>query len=246
VATLPALWRLREAASHLTVVAAPRYRILFPAADAWVDADGLDAMRILGGTAAIEADLGVAWTTTAAEGLRGCGIAEVLAGSPRPPPGISIVDHLWAPLIPRFGARDHDPRVVPSAIALEAMRARLAGARPLVLSPGSGGSAKRPPLAWFHDLAARSEPPVLWIGGPVEAGEPGWGAPRWDDLDLDGLAALAALCRAWVAPDSGPAWLAAAAGARVAVVFNGATSAANWAPPGALVLGADTPATVTL
>ena len=79
VATLPVLERVREQAGPITVVANPRWRGLFPAADAWMDADGLDAMRIVGGSARLEhVDVGIAWTRAAAEGLRACGVRQVL------------------------------------------------------------------------------------------------------------------------------------------------------------------------
>jgi ADP-heptose:LPS heptosyltransferase len=65
----------------------------------------------------------------------------------------------------------------------------------------------------------------------------GWPAATIDDLDLGGLTALGTHCRAWIGPDSGPSHLVAAVGARVGVVFVGATDPKQWAPPGAKVFG---------
>lgn len=244
VATLPVLARLREEARRLTVVAPARYRVLFAGADAWHDADSAHATAMIAGRVDLSGvDLGVAWTSTAAEALTACGARAVAAGTPRPPPGTSIHDHLWAPLRDRFGPRDRDPRLTADPTAVAAITLRLGDRRPVVISPGSGGAAKRWPLPRWRAVAERLDD-VVWIGGPIEADEPGWGSPRWDDLDLVGLVALATRCRAWLCPDSGPGHLAAAAGARTGVVFTGATDPTCWAPPGAAVFGADDEAAI--
>lgn len=205
-----------------------------------IDVEGPRAPALFEGTYdGSRIDLGLAYTASGAQALRDCGVREVLEGSPRPPPNVSIHDHLWAPLVPRFGPRDRDPRVFPDVDAVAAILDRLAGRRPVVLSPGSGGAAKRLTIAWWHELAASLQD-VVWVSGPVEADEPGWPANTWRDLDLRRLAALAYLCRAWVCPDSGPGHLARAVGANVGVVFTAATDPANWAPPGAKVFGPET------
>lgn len=226
VCTLPVLHRLRDASDSLVVVAPVRYRALWDGADRWIDAEGAEATRLLAGTDRLEADLGVAWTATGAEALRGA--RTVLRGS-LPGPGHHAVDALWAPLEAMFGPRDRDPMIPP--------RPGWPG-QPRVLAPGSGGARKRWPLERWHALSAALDD-VLWVGGPVEAHEPGWGSPRRDDLDLRELVALASACRCWIGPDTGPTHLARAVGARVAAIFVGATDPAVWAPPGARVFEGD-------
>jgi ADP-heptose:LPS heptosyltransferase len=235
VATLPVLSRLAERGT-VGVVGPGRWRALFPSAAWWVDADGLEATAWISGRVHCSAPLGVCWTDSAADALRRSGVATVLVGSPVPSPGVAISDHLWQPVAGRFGPRDRDPRVEPTPEAL-ARVSEHAGS--VVISPGSGGARKRWPLERWRQVAARVDGPVLWVGGPVEASESGWGAPRRDDLGPIELAALASICRCWLGPDSGPCHLAAAAGARVGVVFNGATDARIWAPPGARVFAGE-------
>lgn len=235
VATIPVLDRLRERPGRLVVVSSLRYRALFPAADAWIDAEGQAAAALFAGRTDLREAVGVAWTAGAAAALRACGARQVREGTPHPPPGRSIHDHLWASALD--GPRDRDPRLHPAATALEAMRERLGGERPVIVAPGSGGARKRWPLERWRRVAEAMARPVLWIGGPLEVGEPGWGEPRWDDLGLPELMALARECAAWIGPDAGPSHLATAAGAPTGVVFVGATDPRCWAPPGAQVFG---------
>ena len=213
IATLPVIHRIAED-FEVTVVTSRRYAAILGVRARIVDAESSEAMRIIAGTEDLDGvELGVAWTATAAEGLSACGVATVLGGTPRPPAGTPVHDHLWAPIVAWFGARDRDPRVVPEPAAVADIERRLAGTRPVVISPGSGGSSKRWPIERWRVVGDALDG-ALWIGGPIEAGEPGWGSPRWDDLDLAGLAALAARCTAWLCPDSGPGHLARAVGAR--------------------------------
>jgi ADP-heptose:LPS heptosyltransferase len=244
IATFPVLSRLREACSELVVVAPVRVRPLAPGVDRWVDAEGPEASRLLSGRADLgDVEVGIAYTAGAAGGLRASGVRRVIQGAPRPPPGVPIHDHLWRPLVELgLGSRDRDPRITPFDSDVSSMKLRLSAAglrRPTVIAPGSGGASKRWPLHRWREVAEALGDGVLWVGGPVEADEPGWGTPRWDDLDLRGLCALAACAGAWLGPDAGPGHLAAACGARVGVVFTGATDPANWAPPGAEVFGPD-------
>jgi ADP-heptose:LPS heptosyltransferase len=238
VATLPVLSRLREE-GRLTLVADPRYRTLFEA-DRWIDIHGPEATALFSG-APQRADVGVAWTTTGAEVLEACGVRWVLRGRPRPDLGVSIHDHLWEPIRGWLGARDRDPRVPRNSMAEQAISVRVSGS-PVVIAPGSGGSTKRWPLERWREVAAavvaRSRDGVVWVGGPVEADESGWGEPYLGDLDLRGLAALASQCRCWLGPDAGPGHLAAAVGARVGVVFV-CTDPRSWAPPSARVFAAE-------
>ena len=239
VATLPVLHGWRRVAAHLTVVAPRRYASLFSEADRWLDSDDSEVLRLFRGDLDLgNVDLAVAYTTTFAAALVEAKAQCVLRTTPTPAPGIAIHDHLWAPCEPFLGPRTQGPNVVPEARRLAAMRARLLASGfvepPVVLAPGSGGLRKRWSLLHWHQIACSIRAP-LWVGGPAEAGEMGWGVPHWEDLDLADLAALAALCSGWVAPDSGTAHLAAAVGAPTAVVFVGATDPKNWAPPGAQI-----------
>ena len=102
-------------------------------------------------------------------------------------------------------------------------------------NPGSGGARKRLGLAHWHRQADRAPCAPLWIGGPQERDEVGWGTPRRDDLDLTHLAALASICTEWWGPDAGPQHLAAASGATVRVWFTDASDPRQWAPVGATV-----------
>ncbi len=235
ICTLPILDRARRESTHLTVIAPARFSALFQHADEWIDSDGPETTALFAGKRPLNADLGIAWTATGAETLRQNGALQVAAGSPLPPGAVHILDHLWTPLAPLWGPRSTDPRLAPSAEAIARLRARGGPPRPLVIAPGSGGAAKRRALAWWRELAERWNGPSVWVSGPVEAGEIGWGSPHWQDVDLSELIALAASCFAWVGPDSGPSHLAAAAGARVGVLFNEATNPDNWAPPRARV-----------
>jgi len=239
VATLPVLERLSEGAEELLVIAPARFRVLFPRAEQWLDADGIEAARVIAGRGRLAGfELGLCWTRAAAEGLAGSGVGRVLHGAARPPAGVSIYDHLWQPLVDLgVGPRDRDARLRPEPASLAAIDQRLRGARPVVLAPGSGGMSKRRPLEFWLRVAGLLTVPVIWCGGPVERAEGGWGTPRWDDLDLVGLVALAARSRAWLGMDSGPSHLAAAVGARVGVVFTSATDPRQWSPPGAKVFG---------
>ncbi|HNC98737.1 MAG TPA: glycosyltransferase family 9 protein, partial [Myxococcota bacterium] len=106
-------------------------------------------------------------------------------------------------------------------------------AGPVVIAPGSGGVSKRLPLAFWEALHHRlADLPVVWVAGPVEAEE------HWPveplRLGLCETAELAARCRCWLGPDAGPSHLAAAAGARVGVVFQ-TTDPTIWAPSGAAI-----------
>lgn len=221
ICTLPVLNRLADQ-FPVVLVAPNRYQPLFPRAARWVDSESTAAMALFRGDVDLSAAaLGIAWTA-AADSLRIAGIRDVYTGSPRPSPGIAIHDHLWEPLLPRFGPRDRDPQL--PAI-------RTPGSGPLVIAPGSGGSAKRWPLSAWNAVASQLSD-VLWVRGPLEQDEPGWGTPCLDELDIAGLIELATRCRGWLGPDSGPSHLAAAVGAPVGVVFNGTTDPANWSPSG--------------
>lgn len=238
VTTLPTLDALVDGGHEVWLIAPPRYRALWDRAARWLDPEGPELAAVLTGRVDLS-DVGIAAsaspTLRAALAAAGVGRVLVLDAYPRAP----AYDHPWRVVGDAlgWGPRDRAPRLVPRPDAAARMAARLGGARPVVISPGSGGARKRWPIARWAGLAERLGP-VLWVGGPVEAAEAGWGAPRWDDLDLADLVALASGCRAWLAPDSGPAHVAAAAGARTGVVFQ-TTDPAIWSPPGATSFGAD-------
>lgn len=77
---------------------------------------------------------------------------------------------------------------------------------------------------------------VRWVGGPLEPWASGGRATleqATERPDLAGLLGLARGCRVWLGADSGPAHLAAWAGANVGVVARAESVA--WAPDGARV-----------
>jgi ADP-heptose:LPS heptosyltransferase len=134
-------------------------------------------------------------------------------------------EHFFAP----FGAEAPAPRVVPDPT--------LAFPRTIVLAPGAGSTAK----VWpgFDALAALlTAQGIAWrfLVGPDDPPRPG----AWTGLTLAEVAALASQSAVWVGNDSGPTHLAAAAGARVVALF-GPTDPAVWAPPGAAILGFESP-----
>lgn len=232
VLTLPVLDALRERADHLRVIAPTRYRALWDGADAWIDAEGPEATALYAG-AALDAEIGIGWTGGAASALRACGAHTVLEGRPHPPAGVHQADNLWQPLLPWLGPRRTDPRIgVPPQTA--------AGPAPVVFAPGSGGAIKRWPTARWAAIAA-AVPEPLWVAGPLEADEPHGGPGSRVRPSLTELIRLAARCRAWLGPDSGPQHVAAAVGARVAVGFTPATDPRQWAPIGARVFQPEDP-----
>ncbi len=232
VLTLPVLSALRERCQKLTVIAPPAYEVLFPDADRWLDSDGTEAMQLYAGRTELEADVGVVWTQAGARALRSCGLGNVLLGIALPSGGVHQVDALWNPLQEWVGPRDRDPAVPAyDAPHLEEHRGAV------VIAPGSGGTRKRWDLSRWQAVADAVEGPVVWVGGPLERTETGWGSPRLNRLDLTELVGLARICRCWVGPDAGPQHLAAAAGASVGAVFVGASDPRSWAPVGSRVFG---------
>lgn len=140
------------------------------------------------------------------------------------------------------------PRLRVSALARERARARLAsaGIRPgtkvLAIHPGSGGAAKSWPPERFLEVARRARRELglepLAILGPVEH-DSAHGAralaalrelPRLDDLALPELAAVLSLAAVFLGNDSGPAHVAAAAGAPTVAIFGPASFPAIFAP----------------
>ena len=224
VLSLPVL-RALTTLGPVHVVTDPRYAPLLPPGATLVPGDW-----IWRGAAPPHAyTVAVAFSPTTAEALRAVGLP-VRAVAPRPPPGVHAVDHYAGVLVGLDVVLDRRPRV-PVPVAAPPL------VRPVVLAPGSGGKEKRWPLERWRRVADALGVPVVWVSGPVEA-EEDWPVDAVCP-DLPGLVALAAGCAAWLGPDSGPSHLAAAAGARVGVVF-GVTDPACWAPVGSVVWPWDT------
>lgn len=216
IVTLPLLAQLQAAGPvHVALRRAfrPLVPLLGPIARVW-DIDGLEAAWMFGGADPVGYARAVVFSPTVEAGLRQAGVPEIERITAPPPYGI-----------PRLSLPDLPPL----------------SPRPVVISPGAGGPDRRWPMErWRGVAAALGDRPVIWLAGPAEVSEPGWPAGTIT-LGLAETAALAARCAAWLGPDAGPTHLAAAAGARVGVVF-GPTDPAIWAPPGSAVFGWDTEA----
>jgi ADP-heptose:LPS heptosyltransferase len=240
VCTVPLVGALVAAGHHVTVCAPGRLHPLLPSGVTAVDSDGALGSALYAGRADLSSyDVAVAWTSIGGDALRACGARDVRVGAPRPRVGQHAVDMVFEPVADLVVGAPREPKIVASSAAVAAARRHVPDGV-VVLVPGSGGAAKRVPLDAWEEVARTVGAPVVWVRGPVERGEAGWGAPCLDDLDIIGLIGLAAVCRAWLGVDSGPSHLARAVGARVGVVFTGATDPASWAPPGAVVFGPTT------
>jgi hypothetical protein len=194
VLTLPVMEALATL-GPVHVVTHARYAPLLPPGARIVD----DAWLWAGAPAPVAYERGFAFGSIAAEALRNAGIREVHAVPPRPPAGVHAADHYAGVLPP--GLRAGPPRVTVVSDA--------SVADGVVIAPGSGGREKRWPLARWLAVAQRLSLPVVWVRGPDEQEEAGW-PPDAISPDLRALCALAACCRAWLGPDSGPSHLAAA------------------------------------
>ncbi len=224
VLTLPVI-RALVAEGPVHVVTDRRYACLLPIGATWIDAPWLWA----GHAPPFPYTRGIAFSTAAASALRSVGIMDVHAVSSLPPSGVHATAHYASVLARRV---DLAPTIVlpPHVARTDA---------PVVIAPGSGGAAKRWPLARWSEVAqALGSVPRVWVRGPVEAEEGGWpeGAVA---PDLPGMIALAASSGAWLGMDAGPSHLAAAVGAQVGVIF-GPTDPRCWAPIGATVWTWDT------
>jgi heptosyltransferase III len=223
VVTVPAIQAARARARKLTLVANPRFAAPWPdLADEIIDVRSPEALWLFGDVAPpFLPDAALVYTPGVADRLRALGVSRVLT-APAVPKRLAH-EHFHAP----FEGPTPAPRLTPDP-NLAAGLPRL-----VVLAPGSGGAGK----VWpgFDALAARlTERRIAWrfLVGPDDPPRPG----ALTDLTLSEVAALASRSLVWVGNDSGTTHLAAAAGARVVVLF-GPTNPAIWAPPGATVLG---------
>jgi ADP-heptose:LPS heptosyltransferase len=109
---------------------------------------------------------------------------------------------------------------------------------------GAGTAAKQWPLEHWQQLIARLvrdyAAQVVLVGSPADGiiaraildREFGLVADWTGQLRLAELAALVEQCDLFLGADSGPAHLAAAVGARVAVLFSGTNDPRQWQPCG--------------
>ena len=159
-------------------------------------------------------------------------------------PGVAPAASVWTPPWP-------GPRADPAHLAAARQRldARLGrGGRYALLVPRAGGGHGGASKDWPHfaallPLLQRAGLRLLMAPGPGEAAAFAQAAPAaelLEGLDLAALGLLAAGASVVLAPDCGPAHLAAAAGAPLVAVF-GPTSPARCRPwsPRAQVLGGD-------
>lgn len=225
VVTVPAIQEARDRADRLTLVADPRFASLCPELfDAILDVRGRDALWLFGDLPApFVPDVALVYTPSVAERLHSLGVRDVLTAAPMPTRRAH--QHFFGP----FGGEAPPPRVVPDPT--------LDFPRTIVLAPGAGSSAKVWPGfdALGRELTARGLP-WRFLVGPDDPVRP----DAWSGLSLREVAALAARSIVWVGNDSGTTHLAAAAGARVVALF-GPTDPAVWGPPGAVILGFETP-----
>lgn len=171
--------------------------------------------------------------------------AEFVAGRAEVESRRALLTVLGADIRPSEG-----PTFVPSTEAIRFVTHMLAefrqGDRPLwVLHVGAGTAAKTWPASHWRELLGRAiverHARVILVGGlaDIETGreitqEMFWpGVMDWTGrLTIDQLASLAQRSTLFLGADSGPAHLAAAAGARVIALFSGSTVAEQWQPWG--------------
>lgn len=239
--TLPVLEALFALGGRVDVMCQPRFDVLVREVGTpgrvW-DAGGIESMWLFGGGAQPRGkDLphyqrAIAFSAAHAEALTALGIPEVHwvearppgsarpAGSPRELAGVRAVDHfrsVW-PGVSNSTGRARPHCALPGDLS-----------RTVVIAPGASAERKRWPMDRWHAVAAGLTSAgftVRWVGGPLEP----WATDR---PDLAGLLHLARSCHAWLGADSGPAHLAAWAGARVGVVAR--KESWIWAPDGAWI-----------
>ena len=243
ILTLPVVEAL-AALGPVLVATHPRFAPLLPPGAALHD----DAWLWRGVPPPVPIARAFAFGAVAAGALRAAGIGTVHAVAALPPGGVPAVVHYaavlgahsWGPRgpVPRVAVAAGDPAYAPGGI---------------VIAPGSGGAAKRWPLARWHAVASALESHgrrVIWVRGPDELHETDWPVDAACP-SIEGLVTLLRGADAFLGPDSGPAHLAAAIAAGsasrgggrrpsyVGVVF-GPTDPAVWAPVDADVWPWDT------
>jgi lipopolysaccharide heptosyltransferase II len=192
-------------------------------------------------------------------GWSACGGGFLLTHRATYQPGRHELASRWA-LLQAFdeahdGVSYGSPQLNPGALAHREIERRLRGVehpeRPLlVLHLGAGTPAKRWPAERWRELLGRlsldvAPVRVVLVGGcddlPVVAavteGQAWPGVTDWTgQLSVAELAALLERADLFVGADSGPAHVAAAAGARVITLFSGTNNPAMWRPVGPRVL----------
>lgn len=237
ILTLPALERARAQATHLTLIATPRYAQLRP--DLYDDLQDLRSPQSLwlfggGRPPGPLPDVALAYTPGVPEALRALGVRQIFSAAPRPPPGVHAVDHLLGALGEPASPLAR-PRVPAPPWTLP-----LPGPAPIVLAPGAASTDK----VWsgFAELERRlagEGVPCVWAPGRDET-PPSMRGQVLRDLDLPALCALAGACGAWLGNDTGTSHLAAAAGAPTLALF-GPTDPSCWAPRPGTALPLTTP-----
>lgn len=241
--TLPVLEALFALGGRVDVMCQPRFGVLVREVGTpgrvW-DAGGIESMWLFGGEP-LGGDLphyqrAIAFSAAHADALTALGIPDVHWVEARPPraapPAGSPCDLAGSPST-AVRAVDHFRSVWPGASSAASSRPQRGrsgdSSRTVVIAPGASAERKCWPMHRWHAVAARLTTAgftVRWVGGPLEP----WATDR---PDLAGLLHLARSCHAWLGADSGPAHLAAWAGARVGVVAR--EESWLWAPDGAWI-----------
>ncbi|HYC22343.1 MAG TPA: glycosyltransferase family 9 protein, partial [Candidatus Bathyarchaeia archaeon] len=179
-----------------------------PPVPAWLDGFG----RIVSFTGASSPELCARLRATA---------RATVAEFPTPDSDVHAADYFLGVVCGDRSRRACPPRVVvPEEDRLAAAALLQCRARPLlVVHPGSGGAAKRAPVALFRALGERwrsaSGGSVTFLLGPAERNEAaGWASlgPVLVPADVRHLAALVASADAYLGNDAGPTHIAAASG----------------------------------
>ncbi len=147
-----------------------------------------------------------------------------------------------AQILPRIRPQpEHHRRVQQWLRVINAMRPLIA------VHVGAGTPAKRWPTVYFHELICqlrdREAATCILVGGQEDRHTAHsldrLGTPACNWVGRLSLLELAALCQqvdVFIGPDSGPAHIAAACGARTIVLFSGTNQPSQWAPVGPYVV----------
>ncbi len=181
--------------------------------------------------------------------LKRAGVQTVIVHPPKPADAASrgaghAIDHLLQPIRDLgFPIYTEQPTVHLTARDCTALAAPLSEGPPLLIHPGSGGTAKCwPPehfIAVANAISRHKACSILISTGPADGELAHCIAARararvLPQLPLRSFAALMRQCRAYLGNDSGPSHLAAAMGLPTLALF-GPTDPRIWAPRGASV-----------